>query len=194
MSDGFFYWYRAAWDRDGANRFLRGAVAAGLHVRNPATRRLSVLTNGPESWGEQVFVEEPELLGLTAAPPDGDISFQLWLTSDTDVTSRVRCLGEEAVVLEFDLAGMTLAEQEQTLVALVRVLEADAADAVGFVIDRHGATEDLDWDNVMAGAPLPVVPLPESFGIRKEYVTLHPELEPAESVEYGGLAVFTRPV
>ncbi|MBV9026656.1 MAG: hypothetical protein JO362_23305 [Streptomycetaceae bacterium] len=193
MSDGFFHWYRATWGRDDADRFLRAAAAAGLRLANPETGRPAVLTNGPDSWGEQVFVKESELLDLVAEPPGGDITFQFWLNPETDVLSRVRMLDEGGVVQEFDLDGLSLVEREQALVALVRILETDIADCWGFVIDREGVSQDLDWDGLMAGAASTIVPRPDSFGIRREYVAQHPELAGAASVAQGELEVFTLP-
>ena len=192
MSDGFFHWYRTGWEVGDADRLLQGVVAAGLHLANPATGRISVITNGPDSWGEQVFVSGLDLLKHMALETRTEANYQLWLDPDTDIFTRVRRLSETAVVVEFGLDGMTGPEQDRAVDALTRALRTAGANCFGFVVDRLGVTEELDWDAVMTGAPVRVLPLPDRFGIPAGYLPTHPELARDQVTLEGELAVFSR--
>lgn len=193
MNDGFFSWYRTGWGMDAAGRLLSTAVSAGLHVVNPGNQRVSLITNGPDSWGEQVFVTEHALLEHAALSAGTEVNFQLWLNSECDVFTRVRRLdGEDVVALEFGLDGMTGEEQEHTVAVLTRMLRGDFADCFGFVVDRRGVSEELDWDGVFSGEAVHVAPLPDTFGLLAKHLATHPELDPDQAVRNGDLAVFGR--
>ena len=49
-----------------------------------------MITNGPESWGEQVFVTEGALLKSAVELSGGELNFQLWITGGLDVFTRIR--------------------------------------------------------------------------------------------------------
>lgn len=192
MSDGFFFWHRTGWGPDAASRLLSTAVSVGLHVANPGNQRVSLITNGPDSWGEQAFVTERALLEEAALPTGAEINFQLWLNSECDVFTRVRPLDGDAVAVEFGLDGMTVEERELTVAALTHMLRADLAGCFGFVVDRRGVTEEVDWDGVFSGEAIRVASLPDTFGILSKHLATHPELDPDQAVRNGGLTIFGR--
>jgi hypothetical protein len=160
---------------------------------NPGSGQVSVITNGPDSWGEQRFVSVPELIDEAAELRGEEINFQLWLNAESDVFTRIRRLPNRPVVLEFDLGGLALAEQERVVAALRGILDSERADCLGFVIDRRGASEDVEWDRVMNGEPVPVGTLPDTLALRREVAARHPELPVAQATEYGALVIFDRP-
>jgi hypothetical protein len=191
MSDGFFFLYRSDWRPDTAAAFLRTVDSGGLMLTNPATRRVSWITNGPDTWGEQVFVTEPVLVERLTLPAGTDeVNFQLWLDGDNDVFTRVRRVDSDLVALEFSLDGLTSDEQDRVVAGLQQTLESHRAGTVGFVVDRSGASEDVDWDDVMAGGATVVAPFPDAFGISVNCVAVHAELRSLPPVVRGDLAVF----
>ncbi|MCA1223637.1 hypothetical protein [Streptomyces sp. 8L] len=195
MGDGFFHWYRDRWSRADARAVLAALDANGVRRANPGDGRVSLITGGPDSWGEQVATTACGLVEQVAFV-DGEVNFQLWVSADTDVFTRVRSpeVGVATVVLEFGLDGLADGELERTAAALLRVVGSHRAGTLGFVLDRAGTTAELDWDAVLAGAAVPVSPLPDTLGLPRAYVPLHPEVTSVvrESVAYGDLVVFDR--
>jgi hypothetical protein len=192
MSDGFFSWYRDVWDGGEAARILKTLDRAGLHLTNSATGLVSLMTNGPDSWGEQVFVSQGQLIEAVGALVDGEVNFQLWISDEADVFTRARRLTGPRVVLEFYLDGLTIAEESEAAGALLRTLDTHRNGCVGFVLDRRGRTEEVDWDDWMAGNPVLVPVRPDKIGLRSEFQGRHPELSMVASVKRGNLVVFDR--
>ncbi|WP_051839007.1 hypothetical protein [Streptomyces sp. NRRL F-5126] len=195
MSDGFFLWYRTTWSTQEAAGLLTTLEACGLRTANPATGRVSLITSGPDSYGEQVFTTRDELLRRmadTATDDAGEANFQLWADADADVFARVRRPAGGVTSLEFGLDGLDTDQLEHTVAALVRALDAQRDSALGFVIDRLGVSEDVDWDAVLTGGAGRAHPLPDTLGLHRAYVPLYPEVATPEAkpVEYGDLLVF----
>ncbi|MBP0459727.1 hypothetical protein [Streptomyces montanisoli] len=197
MSDGFFLWYRTTWSGQEAAGLLTTLDACGLRTTNPGSGRVSLISNGPGSYGEQAFTTKAELLQRMAATADAtgtvdEVNFQLWADADADVFTRVRRLPGGVTSLEFGLDGLDGEQLKHSVAALLRTLDTYRDGTLGFVLDRQGEGEELDWDAVLTGAAARIAPLPDTLGLHRAYVPLHPELAMAEAkpVEYGDLLVF----
>lgn len=185
MSDGFFHWYRGAWSADSAKHLVATFEAAGITLANPSTGVITTITNGPESWGEQIPVGRSDLFTGLALRSVDEANFQLWLDGDTDVFTRVRRFdrllkpGGDEVVVEFGLDGMTAKEREAVIHAAWQAVVSDREDTIGFVLDRRGITEDVDWDGLVTGAGVRWDEWPDLLGVRPEVAARHVQLAQA---------------
>jgi hypothetical protein len=175
MGDGFFFWYREDWKAGDADRIIRYLDSRGLMIRNPDTGKISLITNGPESWGEQVFVTEDALLKSATELSGGELNFQLWIAGDLDVFTRIRRASANLIVLEFDINALDSDDLESAISAFISRAVMDEV-TIGFVADRSGGSEETDWDSTMAGASVPLESLPDILGIRERNLDRHPEL------------------
>ncbi|MFF9405773.1 hypothetical protein ACF1B0_09575 [Streptomyces anandii] len=192
MSDGFFHWYRSGWVPADVERLVRDLEAQDLRLSNPATGLITQIASGPESWGEQVPVSRDQFLSDAALTDDGEINFQLWLSGDTDVFTRLRRLGCGVVVVEFGLDGLSLQEQAHVVRAVSRVIHADLTRCIGFVLDRQGATEDVDWDDVVLSGASHLDSWPDALAVRPEILLRHPQLAAAQGTEMPPLILVGR--
>ncbi|MGV9698147.1 hypothetical protein ACWDTR_20615 [Streptomyces sp. NPDC003470] len=190
MSDGFYYWYTGPQDRGGVERVLHVLETHGAHLAHPVSQVVTTLTNGPDSWGEQLPVERAELIGLLTLTDRAEVNFQLWLNEQTDMFTRFRRLSDGGLVVEFGLDGMWRTEQEVAVQAVSRVIDADRDGTWGVVLDRRGITEETDWDGVMLGRPVEVADWPDVLGVRPEVAARHPLLRKAQGVSRPPLVFF----
>ncbi|RFU83260.1 hypothetical protein DY218_28780 [Streptomyces triticagri] len=192
MSDGFLHWYREGWDAARARTLLTGLEAHGLRAANPATGLITAITNGPESWGEQVPTTQDDLVTAAGLARTSEINFQLWLDADTDVFTRIRRrTGTSVVVLEFGLDGMTSTEQDLVTEAVSSQIQQIRETTVGFVIDRNGISEDEDWDGVVLGEPTLFKQWPEVLALRARTAAQHPQLASCVGRHEPPLIVYT---
>ncbi|WP_328873558.1 hypothetical protein OHT76_27670 [Streptomyces sp. NBC_00287] len=193
MSDGFFHWYRRTWSAGSAERVVEAFEANGIVLTNPSTGVITAISNGPESWGEQIAVERSELFAALELKFADEVNFQLWLDADTDVFTRIRRLDQaDMTVVEFGLDGMTADERETVIRAARQAFARDREDTTGLVIDRRGLSEDVDWDGVMTGQDVRLDIHPDFFGVRPEVVARHPQLADAPGRAEPPLVVFSR--
>ncbi|MFF7853208.1 hypothetical protein [Streptomyces sp. NPDC007904] len=190
MSDGFYFWYTSLHERDGVERFLHVLETHGVHLAHPVSHVVSAITNGPDSWGEQVPVERTELVELLTLTDREEVNFQLWLNDQTDMFTRFRRLADGRLVVEFGLDGMWSTEQETAIRAVSHVVDADRDSTWGVVIDRRGLTEETDWDGVVLGGPVEIAGWPDVLGVRPEVAARHPQLQSAQGVSRSPLVVF----
>ncbi|MFG3101577.1 hypothetical protein ACGFZL_13795 [Streptomyces sp. NPDC048182] len=190
MSDGFCFWYADRLEREGVERFLRSLATDGVHLAHPASRIVTVLTDGPESWGEQVAVERAELVRLLTLNSGSEVTFQLWLDEHTDMVTRFRPSADGELVVEFGLDGMRFEEQETAVRAITHVVHMDLVATRGVVVDRRGVTEDTDWDGVMRGAPVEIAVWPDVLAVRPEVAAGHPRLRSRQGVRQTPLVFF----
>ncbi|WP_158692751.1 hypothetical protein [Streptomyces roseochromogenus] len=183
MSDGFFHWYRSGWVPADAERVVQDLDAQGLRLNNPTTGRITQITSGPESWGEQVPVSRDQLMSNAALTNAGEVNFQLWLSGDTDIFTRIRRLNGGVTVFEFGLDGLSLEEQEHAIRAISRQICADLTRCIGFVLDRQGVTEDVDWDDVIMHGANHLDSWPDTLAVRPDISIRHPQLAAAKRME-----------
>jgi len=190
MSDGFIYWYRQGWGASHAQQIIEALEGAGFLLGNPGNDLITLITNGPDSWGEQMPVARQELIESARLVASDEVNFQLWLNADIDVFTRIRRGKSGSAVLEFGLDGLTVAERERAIGAVARVLRDDLDHCVGFIVDRRGVTEEEDWDAVVwRRAPL-TCGWPDSLGVRSENVAAHIQLAQAEGYPEPPLTFF----
>lgn len=193
MSDGFIYWYRADWEPADAEALVQSLEAGGLSLHNPATGLITALANDPESWGEQVVVSREALTHAAGLSSTNEVSFQFWLDKDTDVYARFRRLHGATAVIEFGLDGLLADEQEYVVHCIATQIHNDLERSLAFVIDRLGATEEVDWDAVVTLGAAKLDGWPDTLALRSEAVARIPELVGAERREEPPLLVFGRP-
>lgn len=187
--DGFFYWYISTWNQSTAEEIVGQLDCRGLSIKHQHSGLCSMLTNGPESWGEQFFVTRQQLFGAIARPDETGVEFQFWLDRDTDVITQVAVL-DRIVVLRFGLDGLTEDQLDRATSALTQVTLQHNGTCEGFVLDKLGLTEDEDWDNIVLGANVPVSAGPDMLGLRKDRVAAHPEIFLHTPERYGNILVF----
>ncbi|MEV7953598.1 hypothetical protein ACFVZR_30355 [Streptomyces sp. NPDC058316] len=194
MSDGFVHWYHRGWDANQAASVLGSLDRRGLMLGNPSTGLISTVTNGPVSWGEQVFVARVELMGAAGLSGVDEVNFQFWLDGDTDVFMRMRrCSGSDVIALEFGLDGMSQSQQSHVVRAVSSEIGARREACMGFVVDQRGVSEDEDWDGVILGGLPRRGPWPDRFALRSEEMARHPELSGLIGRQEPPLVVFHRP-
>ncbi|MFD3484527.1 hypothetical protein [Streptomyces sp. NPDC058665] len=194
MSDGFVYWYEGDSNSDPAETLVAALEEAGLSLGNPSTGLVSSITNGPDSWGEQVFLTRGELVESVAVvrrSGGGEVNFQFWLDGETDVFTRVRRPADgDVTVIEFGLDGMDQAQQTEVVEAVRGVMRRRWAECRGFVIDRSGATEDEDWDGIVIDASSRFTRWPDAFALHADIAAAHTELSAFPARQEPPLVVF----
>ncbi|MCF2127296.1 hypothetical protein L1I79_12730 [Strepomyces sp. STD 3.1] len=190
MSDGFYFWYTGVHDRGGVERVLRVLERRGVHLAHPVSRVITAITDGPDSWGEQIPLERAELIGRLTLTDRTEVNFQFWLNEQTDLFTRFRRLADEWLVVEFGLDGMLKTEQELAVEAISHAVDDERESTWGLVIDRSGLTEDTDWDAVMLGQPAGIAGWPDVLGVRPEVVARHPPLQVAQGAVEPPLMVY----
>ncbi|MBZ6114584.1 MULTISPECIES: hypothetical protein [Streptomyces] len=176
MSDGFFFWYTEPFARDGVERVLGALETQGVHLAHPESNAITVITNGPDSWGEQLQVSRAELVELLTLRDRAELNFQLWLNDETDMFTRFRRVSDRGLVVEFGLDGMWHAEREAAIRAVSLVVDAERARTFGVVVDRRGLTEEMDWDGLVLGRPVVVAEWPDMLEVRPEVAAEHAQL------------------
>jgi hypothetical protein len=84
-------------------------------------------------------------------------------------------------------------EQHQLVAGIVELFNEDAANTVGFVVDRSGSSQDVEWDDVVLGHPKIVTVRPDVLALPAELVDrLHPELNRLTGRALGPLTLFDR--
>ncbi|CAL9637842.1 hypothetical protein SUDANB15_06236 [Streptomyces sp. enrichment culture] len=190
MSDGFYHWYTGRQDRGGVERVLHVLETHGVRLAHPSSQVVTAVTNGPDSWGEQLPVERAELIGLLTLTDGTEVNFQFWLNERTDMFTRFRRLADGRMVAEFGLDGMWSTEQETAVRAISHVVDTDQGSTWGVVIDRRGLTEETDWAGVALGRPVEITGWPDALGVRPEAAARHPRLRSAQGVSRPPLVFF----
>ena len=99
MSDRLAYLYQPA-DKFDPLALLDGWASSGVLLKNPASGRSTLLSQD----GEQVDMSVQEL--VAAVSSHVDLTFQLWVSSDTDLCCRIRFLNDSRLVEEYSLVGL----------------------------------------------------------------------------------------
>lgn len=170
MSDGFIHWYQPTWSPAGVTELVRALTAAGWDLPNPRTGTILTFDGNAQP------IEREDLLNRLALAGTAEMNTHWWLDrSTTDVYYRARRLPVGGVVHEFDLDGvgnqMPRIERD-----VFRLVMKQPAMTVGAVFDRGGATQDLDWDPIMAGADAPIDVAPDLLVLTPELDRMHPDL------------------
>ena len=171
---GFIHWYENGWSAARADRTVARIESLGLTLSEPETQRA-------------------ELLDRLTLADSASVDVEYWLDEETALYCRFRRVGEDVVAQEFDLDGLSTVEQHQLVTGIVELCNEDAANTLGFVVDRSGASQDVEWDDVVLGHPKIVTVRPDVLALPLELVDrLHPELNRLTGRPVGPLTVFDR--
>ena len=142
MSDRFAYLYQPA-DKFDPLALLDGWASSGVLLKNPATGRTTLLSQD----GEQVDMSVQKL--VAAVSSHVDLTFQLWVSADTDLCCRIRFLNDSRLVEEYSLVGLG-GRMGEIVGTLLERFKAKAAECnnLFFIVDREGYTIELDWDRL----------------------------------------------
>ncbi|QUQ69887.1 hypothetical protein [Kutzneria sp. CA-103260] len=171
---GFIHWYENGWSAARADRTVARIESLGLTLSDPQQQRAGLL----------------QRLALTDCAA---VDVEYWLDEETALYCRFRRVGEDVVAQEFDLDGLSTVEQQQLVAGIVELFSEDAANTVGFVVDRSGSSQDVEWDDVVLGLPRIVTVRPDTLALPAELVDrLHPELTRLTGRPLGALMLFDR--
>jgi hypothetical protein len=171
---GFIHWYENGWSAGRADRTVARIESLGLTLSDPEAERAGLL----------------ERLALTDT---NAVDIEYWLDEETALYCRFRRVGPDLVAQEFDLDGLSTVEQNQLVTGIVELFGEDAGNTVGFVVDRSGCSQDVEWDDVVLGHPKIVTVRPDVLALPAELVDrLHPELNRLTGRPLGGLTLFDR--
>lgn len=168
MSDGFIRWFQPAWPAGQALALVTSLEEMGWSLTNSVTGTISI--SGDDG---RMPIERESLLAELALSDSDKIMFQWWLgETGADVFYDIARRSDGSVVHEFDLDGVgaNLNRIEQDILSLIR---AQASATTGAVFDRAGATQDLDWDAIMAGEAVEIGVVPDLLGLTRELDKLH---------------------
>ena len=143
MSDRFLKFYQRL-DKFDFRALVHDWSSYGLKLANPANRRVTLLSHD----GDQV---ETSLEFLEVTLADGyPVTFQLWLSEDTDITCLIQFLDDHRVVEEYWLDGLSQNEIGRFFGFIVTRFKVKAVEDAGlFVVgDREGYTIELNWDQL----------------------------------------------
>jgi hypothetical protein len=160
MKPGFCYLAERTQPGRAARKIIASFSQIGVALTNPHTRRITELIGD----GEQRDITEAD---VTQAVAVRSVMFQLWFSSDTDVSCGFRQVDSDRVSHAYSLDGLDAEERERLMRWAVDYFREAAAEgtAVVLVVDPLGITADVDWDAVIRGTlPLPPV-LPAILGL-----------------------------
>jgi hypothetical protein len=143
MSDRFAKFYQPL---DGFNfrAIVQDWCSEGATLENPTTYRVTSISEE----GDQV---DTSLELLDAAVSDRlPVTFQLWLSDDTDIVCGIRFLDDHRVVEEYPLDGLRQTQIDGVFEVLVTKFKMKAVENANLflVADREGYTIDLNWDQL----------------------------------------------
>jgi len=176
MSDGFFYSYHLGWSRPDAESLFDDLEAAGLRLRHPVTRRVTLLGPGPDPWGTLSWVTREQLVLLAGLQRIDSVDFLLWTNAGTDVPARVRKTRDGVVALEFGLGQLRRDEQELAARAIREAIGRASVLCIGFVVDREGASAATDWGGVVVNGTSFFDSWPDTLAVRQEIAAMQPQL------------------
>ncbi len=143
MSDRFAKFYQPL-DEFDFRALVNYWSSEGINLRNPLTHRVSSISVD----GDQVETSS-ELLEATVSDRL-PVTFQLWLSDDTDITCRIRFLDDHRVVEEYELDGLCQNEIDRVLLVIVAKFKVKAVDggSLFLVGDCEGYTIVMNWDQL----------------------------------------------
>ncbi|AHH93486.1 hypothetical protein GCM10010174_31690 [Kutzneria viridogrisea] len=170
---GFIHWYENGWSADRAARTVARIESLGLSLSEDTDRNA--------------------LLGRLSLTEITRLDVEFWLDADTALYGRFRRVGGDVVAQEFDLDGLSSVEQNQLVQGIAELFGEDADNTVGFVVDRSGCSEDVEWDEVVLGHPKIVTVRPDVLALPCTVIEdLHPELQKLNGRAMGALTVYDR--
>ncbi|WP_019073322.1 hypothetical protein [Streptomyces hokutonensis] len=189
---GFFTWYVPKLDGRRARRLLTQLENAGLSAVHPLTNALFGFRETPVGNREPLMGDGTALAAALADDRYSKTEFACWKGYDQSLTGIVRRTDETTQSITLRLTDVPVSDREEAVAALVRMLDQDAAECSGFVIDRTGVSASQDWDRILTGTGGHFTVWPDTIGILRNRVGDHPELANGKPTAYGPLDVFHR--
>jgi hypothetical protein len=190
MSDGFFYSYHLGWSRPDAESLLGDLDAAGLRITHPTTRRITLVTPGPEPAMTQSWVTREQLVLLAGLQRLDEIGFLLWVKRGAEIHVRIRRTRDGIVSLEFGLCRLSRDERELAVRAIREAIGRASLLCLGFVVDREGASAATDWRAVIVGGTTFFDSWPDTLAVRHEVADMQPQLSGVTSFEQSPWMLF----
>jgi hypothetical protein len=168
MKPGFSYLAERAEAGEAVRRIVEAFARDGVSLVNSSSERITEL----DDEGNQVDTTEEEL--IEAARARAHLTFQLWLSSDTDIGCSFRRVTPDIVCHAYSVDGLNADERVRLGRWAVQYFRQGVRDetALLLVVDPAGRTANVDWDAVAAergGLPevFPdVIGLPSGWGKR----------------------------
>src|SRR5690348_4751361 len=142
MSDRFAHFYQPLKEFD-LRRLVSEWSAIGVTLFNPWNHLVTSLSEDGSQI--QTSLKELEDLFLSSRP----LTFQLWLSKDTDLSCRIRKIDNYTLVEQYGLDGLYPLELKKVIDSLVATFKRTAQIQVGelfLIIDTEGYTFEVDWD------------------------------------------------
>lgn len=143
MSDRFAKFYQPV-DGFDFRAVVQDWCSQGATLENPATHRFTSISEE----GDQV---DTSLELLEAAVSDRlPVIFQLWLSDGIDIVCGIRFLGDNRLVEEYPLDGLSHSQIDGFFKVLVKKFRMKAVENPNLflVADREGYTFELNWDQL----------------------------------------------
>jgi hypothetical protein len=176
MSDGFLFWYEHGWGPQRAAARIAGLEAAGLMLGHPGDGRVTAISGEPDSLGEQIEVDRATVLRRAAVDTNSEFSFQYWIDADIDVFCTVRRIAADSVVQQMYLDGLSVAQQDFVVGAVLEQIRASPGQTFGIIVDRRGGSVGEDWDAIVGGTAHRVAVRADLVGLQRSVAVRHPEL------------------
>lgn len=161
MKPGFCYLAERTDPGEAVRRIVEAFARDGVSLVNSYSGRITEL----DDEGNQVDATEEEL--IEAARARAHLTFQLWLSSDTDIGCSFRRVTSDIVCHAYSVDGLTADERLQLVRWAIQYFRAAVGDqtALLLVADPAGRTAQVDWDAVAAErVGFPHV-LPDALGL-----------------------------
>ncbi|MCX4641475.1 hypothetical protein [Streptomyces sp. NBC_01446] len=192
-TDGFFTWYQPPLTTATSQALLNSLEVSGLSAVHPLSDALFGFCETREGKREPLTGGTENLLSALTDEQYRAIEFACWMGYDQHLATTVEHVDDATQKLTFQLTEIPEPDREEAVAALVRTLDQNPENCLGFVIDRTGTTRVQDWDRVLLDPADPVTAWPDTLAILRNRLPAHPELADTTSTEYGPLAVFHRP-
>ena len=161
MKPGFCYLAERTEAGEAVRQIVRAFARDGVSLVNSHSGRITEL----DDEGNQVDATEEELIG--AARARAHLTFQLWLSSDTDIGCSFRRVTTDIVCHAYSVDGLNADERVQLVRWAIQYFRQGVRDqtALLLAVDPAGRTAHVDWDAVAAErVGLPHV-LPDVIGL-----------------------------
>ncbi|MFI6056354.1 hypothetical protein ACIBCO_40645 [Streptomyces violascens] len=192
-SRGFFTWYASSTAAEVSISLVRHLETSGLSVVHPLTENAfgyGELNSGPS---KPLLGGRDMVVSSLADEQYAEVTFQCWMGYDISLTGTVHRLSESVSKISFLISDVPVPDRENTVAALVRTLDQDLSNCLGFVIDRLGVSNDQDWDRILLTADEQITVWPDTVGIQRHLASAHNTPTGSAPADYGPLLVFQRP-
>jgi hypothetical protein len=144
----------------------------GVRLKNQSSQRITKLS----SIGEQIFISEDELCKIIKGYLR--VTFQFWLSDDTDICCTFQRLSDNVALHIYSFDGLDrseIARMRQWTIGLFKK-KACHGNAVLFIVDLWGITQDYEWQEFLEEKGKIPVSLPEIIGVSNTMLAKLPDM------------------